>query len=493
LNGLIDIAKQQQKQKKTASAETSKLDEILSLLKAQQQQTPAVPPPTSLVGVSTVEATVGQQSVDPAASKGEEIEKEKSPPAQEHEASAEGEQLIEQPLDVTDYSSPTGVVIIDKGKKQIEESPVVSVKTTTTDDSDKIARRLINVQLTEIAAAKESAERVKTGEGEGSSSAIPEKATEPTVEELAAAMNVSPSELEEAKKLAEQKEKDKEATQAQIEETLKVALEGADDEQLAYHQSLTAEESQKLILQEADKKKRSRELLKMQKKESVRKEYYELLKNRTAPEEITAATVTCSADKKLIKLFIKRKGVSESQTFPNIQEQHLGVSEWVELYKIVAEKTSPAAKLLMDMMNKYFKKVAWTESKLGITDSILKISPAASAPAVKPSASKKRKIQPTAQEQPQEILINTNLPVGVPVGVHGEVVRQPELGMFYDTFTAGKRFYRAADMNLSSSEFLLQMYKICLATSNDTLFANMLLDEIKKRKHEPVVKAFYDR
>ena len=69
------------------------------------------------------------------------------------------------------------------------------------------------MQQQEIAAAGDLASKVRTREGEGSSSAIQQKPVEPTEEEvLAAAINISSAELEEAKRLAEEKEKENEAT-----------------------------------------------------------------------------------------------------------------------------------------------------------------------------------------------------------------------------------------------------------------------------------------
>jgi hypothetical protein len=274
---------------------------------------------------------------------------------------------------------------------------------------------------------------------------------------------------------------------------LKDALEGADDEQIAaYHKGLTAEESQALILQSVEKK-RKREERRQQEHEALRKKYIELVKQRVSSEEITSVTVTASYDKKAVKVDLRRKNVSQTQTFPNIHEKDLGVTEWVELNQLIANKTSPAANLLKEMLAKYFIKISTIEAKLGVTRSILKVSPAEKAQTFKPSVSKKRKEKPTDEEQPIEMLINTNLPIGVPVGYHGEVIKAPEVGMFYDTLHGGRRFYRAEDMNLSSSEFLIKMYNICKHTSNDPIFMQMLIDEMKNRKNDPVIKEFHSK
>jgi hypothetical protein len=247
-----------------------------------------------------------------------------------------------------------------------------------------------------------------------------------------------------------------------------------------------------LILQSVEKK-RKRDARRQQEHDELRKKYIELVKQRVAPEEITSATVTVSHDKKAIKVDLRRKNVSQTQTFPNIQEKHLGVTEWVELNQLIAKKTSPAANLLKDLIAKYFTKISTIEAKLGVTRSILKVTPAEKAQTFKPSISKKRKEKSSSEDQPIEMLINTNLPVGVPVGYHGEVLRQPEVGMFYDTLHGGVRFYRANDMNLSTSEFLIKMYNVCVNTSNDPVFTQMLIDEMKNRKNDPVIKEFHNK
>ena len=94
-------------------------------------------------------------------------------------------------------------------------------------------------------------------------------------------------------------------------------------------------------------------------------------------------------------------------------------------------------------------------------------------------------------QQDKEFLINTNLPAGISVGAHGDVILEPEFGMFYETFSSGMRFYRESDLNLTDSETLLNMYHICTTISNHLLLSSKMLEEIKKRKHEDIIKRFY--
>jgi hypothetical protein len=141
-------------------------------------------------------------------------------------------------------------------------------------------------------------------------------------------------------------------------------------------------------------------------------------------------------------------------------------------------------------MNRYFNKVSAMEAKLGITNSILKIS-TTKIPVTKPPMSKKRKTKEHQQEH-QQVLINTNLPAGVPVGRHGEVIEVPEHGMFYETFNAGTKFYRAADLNLTDSRMLIDLYGICnsVSGSGNLYLAELMLQEINKRKKEEIIKQF---
>jgi hypothetical protein len=88
-------------------------------------------------------------------------------------------------------------------------------------------------------------------------------------------------------------------------------------------------------------------------------------------------------------------------------------------------------------------------------------------------------------------LINTNLPAGVPVGSHGTVISEPEEGMFYETFNAGTRFYRIADLNLTDSETLVSMYGVCKEKDGNVLMASRMLEELKQRKKEDYIKKFF--
>ena len=162
----------------------------------------------------------------------------------------------------------------------------------------------------------------------------------------------------------------------------------------------------------------------------------------------------------------------------------------MEIYPLVVHRKSAASKKLMDLMTSYFNKIAKVESKLGITDSILKISET-KLPVSKVSSSKRHKPEPTQQQQKFELLINTELPAGVPIGEHGKVITTPEHEMFYPTFTSGMRFYRAADLNLTDSETLLRMYHVCTTTSNDLHLSSLMLEEINKRKDEVLIKKFF--
>jgi len=241
---------------------------------------------------------------------------------------------------------------------------------------------------------------------------------------------------------------EQEATQELVrKEAQEAILQGEDKEAAAYHKNLSVEESQALILQNVEKRKRDREQRKKQELESQRSKYEQLRHNRLAPQQITSATVIASYDKKSLKVDIKRKDVGTVQSIPKIKEHDLGITEWIELYQIVSEKKSVGANLLIEMMRNYFDKIARLEQKLGITDSILRITPKQQP--TQSVSHKRRKANPPADTQLEGLLINTNLLEGVPVGTHGQVIKTPVLGMFFDTFSSGRRFYRAEDLNLT--------------------------------------------
>ena len=282
-----------------------------------------------------------------------------------------------------------------------------------------------------------------------------------------------------AKAQAFEQQATQEAIQKAVNESLK-ETEEEDKETAEYHKKLSAEESQTLILQSVDKKRK--------RDQRERAKYDELIKNRLAPEEITSVTVTPSADN-MVNLHIKRQGFNIAHSLPSVQESHLGPTEWIEIYPLVAHKKSVAAQRLLKMLDVYFNKISRMEAKLGVTNSILKVS-TAKIPVTQPATIKRRRTEPP-QQRALEMLINTELPSNVPVGAHGEVITSPELGMFYQTFNSGTRFYRAADLNLSDSETLIRMYGICTTISGNIQFASLMLEELNRRKDEPLIKRFF--
>jgi hypothetical protein len=293
----------------------------------------------------------------------------------------------------------------------------------------------------------------------------------------AAATGMTPQELYRQQQL-KKKELEEQQSMEFIKQIAAEEIKGADAEEILIAQQSSALEALKKKTEDfyARKAEGDKEL------SAGKRAYLSTRFIRKRPQKIKVVRAYQAQHGKATNLQIEREGIDVVFKMDAVNDKSLGPTEWLEVYKLIKDKTAPTFQPLIKICLDVIRKIKMVEKKYKIKDSLLVL---AQQPPPPPPARTSFYHSTNMPPITADATLDTSLPYGAEF-VDGQFSEQHQ-GVYYTNVHGHHRFFRVADLSRASTRFLWDLRKGCIMTANDQRIINIIDQELMKpeRKNDP--------